>query len=279
MDEETFWALIAHAVLFWLLYRVFRWCGKRFGGPAVDEAPVSATREQLQPRKSVCVAYFVFFFTGLFGGHHYYLERIAHGTAATWSLNFFGFGLLLDLFLIPSYVRGYNKKRTIPSAPSDGNRKQLLLVLPCVVLILASVFGILVVYGPSLLDRFGIVDIERLAADTLVNPYETLGVARGASLAQAKSAYRQLSLKWHPDRNLGCGKECERKMAELGKAFDRIKKKDVVPTDNTWLSKVRATAKEWWYVVVALNNEEAENKQKSEGTSTKQKRRGKKPKT
>ncbi|HET7746015.1 MAG TPA: molecular chaperone DnaJ, partial [Vicinamibacteria bacterium] len=48
--------------------------------------------------------------------------------------------------------------------------------------------------------------------------YEVLGIAREASEAEIKSAYRKLALKHHPDRNPG-NKEAEEKFKEAAEAY------------------------------------------------------------
>ncbi|HQH27344.1 MAG TPA: molecular chaperone DnaJ [Oligoflexia bacterium] len=48
--------------------------------------------------------------------------------------------------------------------------------------------------------------------------YEILGVAKDASLEQIKKAYRQLALKYHPDRNPD-NKEAEEKFKEASEAY------------------------------------------------------------
>ena len=48
--------------------------------------------------------------------------------------------------------------------------------------------------------------------------YEVLGVARGASEPDIKSAYRKLAFKYHPDRNPG-SKEAEEKFKEAAEAY------------------------------------------------------------
>jgi molecular chaperone DnaJ len=55
--------------------------------------------------------------------------------------------------------------------------------------------------------------------------YEVLGVARGASEAECKSAYRKLAMKFHPDRNPG-DKECEQHFKEINEAYDVLKDGD-----------------------------------------------------
>ena len=75
-------------------------------------------------RKSVLVAYLLWFFLGWFGVHRFYLERIASGlvlavlTLLSMALSFVligyvlmvvpGIWFLLDALLIPGMVRGYN---------------------------------------------------------------------------------------------------------------------------------------------------------------------------
>src|SRR5277367_210396 len=48
--------------------------------------------------------------------------------------------------------------------------------------------------------------------------YKTLGVARNATEAEIKAAYRKQALKHHPDRNSG-NKEAEEKFKEVNNAY------------------------------------------------------------
>ena len=51
------------------------------------------------------------------------------------------------------------------------------------------------------------------------DPYELLGVARGAASDEIKSSYRKLAMKYHPDRNPG-NAEAEEHFKELSQAYD-----------------------------------------------------------
>lgn len=51
--------------------------------------------------------------------------------------------------------------------------------------------------------------------------YKLLGVARNATDAEIKSAYRKLALKYHPDRNPG-NKEAEAKFKEINSAYQAL---------------------------------------------------------
>ena len=55
--------------------------------------------------------------------------------------------------------------------------------------------------------------------------YEVLGVARGASEADMKAAFRKLAMQHHPDRNPGDG-DCEHRFKEINEAYDVLKDGD-----------------------------------------------------
>lgn len=59
----------------------------------------------------------------------------------------------------------------------------------------------------------------------MADPYATLGVARGASEAEIKKAYRTLAKELHPDRNKDNPKATER-FAQVTSAYDLLTDKD-----------------------------------------------------
>lgn len=237
-----------------------RCCCKRTTPPdnanIAGRGVVEVSAEHLQPKKRLLTSYFLWLVCGpLANAHLFYLGRFVHGLIAAWTLNFSLVGWLLDAILLPSYVRAYNARYTAPEAPYDRSRGTLLIRLPAILLISLLAIASAIVYGPWALHRFGMVDIDRIAAQTEVNPYEVLGLPRTAGLAEAKSAYRKESLRWHPDRNPGCGKECDGKMSEITKAFDLIKRRRAPPPpDRTWEAWFRDIGSDWMAVLEVVQS-------------------------
>ncbi|NXT29602.1 DNJB8 protein, partial [Syrrhaptes paradoxus] len=53
----------------------------------------------------------------------------------------------------------------------------------------------------------------------MVNYYKVLGLQKSASQDDIKKSYRQLALKWHPDKNLSNKKEAEKKFRAVTEAY------------------------------------------------------------
>ena len=70
---------------------------------------------------------------------------------------------------------------------------------------------------------------QRQAVEDELRYFDTLGLAPGASFAEIKAAYRQLSQQYHPDKVSHLGEEfrqvAEEKMKELNIAYQYLKKK------------------------------------------------------
>eukprot|EP00007_Cunea_sp_BSH-02190019_P009667 CAMPEP_0174241962 /NCGR_PEP_ID=MMETSP0417-20130205/25794_1 /TAXON_ID=242541 /ORGANISM="Mayorella sp, Strain BSH-02190019" /LENGTH=387 /DNA_ID=CAMNT_0015321299 /DNA_START=37 /DNA_END=1200 /DNA_ORIENTATION=- len=80
--------------------------------------------------------------------------------------------------------------------------------------VLAMFIGVLVL-------RFHEENYDVRVEDFLHN-YDVLGVPRDSDMNVVKAAWRQLSRKWHPDKNPGCI-DCQDKYMDLVRAHDQIK--------------------------------------------------------
>jgi len=52
------------------------------------------------------------------------------------------------------------------------------------------------------------------------NYYKILGISRQATKSEIKKAYRELALKWHPDKNTDNVEEAEKKFQDIGEAYE-----------------------------------------------------------
>ena len=52
--------------------------------------------------------------------------------------------------------------------------------------------------------------------------YEVLGVGRGADAVELKRAYRELAMRYHPDKNPGCA-DSEARFKAISEAYDCLK--------------------------------------------------------
>eukprot|EP00760_Papus_ankaliazontas_P018738 PhM_4_TR17612/c0_g1_i1/m.85324 len=81
------------------------------------------------------------------------------------------------------------------------------------------IFTCLVVYLGVSAENYAAVEG---AGGKTVDYYAVLGVPRNAGDAEIKRAFKQMTRKWHPDMNRGCGEECASKMSEIQEAYKTL---------------------------------------------------------
>ncbi|KAL0485146.1 hypothetical protein AKO1_004347 [Acrasis kona] len=68
----------------------------------------------MSAEKSILVAYLLWFFLGFLGIHRFYLNRVLTGVIWLLTAGLFGFGLLIDICLIPGMVDEENRNLGAP---------------------------------------------------------------------------------------------------------------------------------------------------------------------
>ena len=59
------------------------------------------------------------------------------------------------------------------------------------------------------------------------NYYKILGVPRNEELKEIKKNYRELALKWHPDKNTDNIEEAEKMFQDIGEAYEILSDKEL----------------------------------------------------
>jgi len=165
--------------------------------------------------------YALWLMLGLFGGHHFYLDRLLHGCVAVVTLNFLGLGWLVDLFWLPYYTRSCNSRVPAEVAVKDGSCSRLCCCMPMVGLVVVGGF-LFVIFGmPTALHNTGVIDLERKLAGTAGNPYVILDIDKYASSDEVWKAYTLQS------REVESSKECKVGASKSESKVCRMKKKDL----------------------------------------------------
>merc|ERR1719199_1029927 len=55
-----------------------------------------------------------------------------------------------------------------------------------------------------------------------INPYDALGVSRGAPQGEIRKAYKKLAMEWHPDKHDPDCQKCQDRFAEISITNDKI---------------------------------------------------------
>lgn len=183
----------------------------------VDGVDRPVLLEQLRQRKELTAAYAMWGVGGVFGTHHFYMDRLVHGCLALWSLNFVFVGWVADAFLMPIYVRWANVG-TSRVAVCDGVAVRVCWRLPPLIIFIFVAFGTILVQGPRLVQEWGFLDVDQELASTSGNPYEMLGISRHATVSEAKAAFEGKKEELH----LRCKVNCTVKFGDLFRAMEYV---------------------------------------------------------
>ena len=107
------------------------------------------------------------------------------------------------------------------------------------------------------------------------DPYEVLGVPRGASEEEVTRAYRELAKKYHPDLNPG-DETAAAKMSEINQAYDSIRRGGAQPTYTSGSSAYGGTGsqsqedpfREFWQCMPRPRNRPVVSSNSSSTSST-----------
>lgn len=201
-------------------------------GPEVREVTVEGQSvpvsvNHLIHKKDVATTFMLCAYGGIFGAHHFYLDRVTHGVICIWTANFFFFGYFVDLILVPYYVRMHNQK-AVDAKVYGATPPQKFSCCAClswrvslVYLALIVFFVVALIKLPRGLHDARIIDIDAAIAGTTQNPYDIVGVPRGSPEDVVAQAYiKQVhALEFSGKR---CDAKCELKIEQLEKAVEFI---------------------------------------------------------
>ena len=150
-------------------------------------------------------------------------DDIAFYYMLTTIISLFLFPLLAyKLYQLVTYLRAQSNKQPAPlptqrKLVKDVQTEQVTLGSFLTFSNLSLVLLILVFV--ALLTQLSSYNASPLAS---YDPYAILGVTSAASDAELKRAYRALSLKWHPDKNVDNAEEANRQFIAITKAYEAL---------------------------------------------------------
>ena len=90
------------------------------------------------------------------------------------------------------------------------------ITIPATIIIIVTIW-----WYSKRCNRIGSTDYSENTLD-ISEAYEILGLAVTATIQQVKEKYRELALKWHPDRNRTNKTQAEKMFVKINLAYETI---------------------------------------------------------